>query len=319
MQMAPYEDRNAPLGSHTAPGMPTSTIDIESSFTIRAHDLRARAVPRRRYGGPEASFSSAAGLYRTPWLARLRRALRDELLVLHYQPIVSLREGRIRGECATYYEALVRLLDERHEKLLQPAEFLPAAERYGLIVDIDRAVLTNALGLLADGSCGSRTRIAVNLSARSVTEPGMLHYLQRQLAHHRVEAERLVVEITETCAISDMALARAFCEGVRRLGGAIALDDFGAGFGSFQYLRQLPFQYLKIDGELIRGLARSHNDRLLVHALVGLARGMGKLTVAEYADSEITLALLRELGVDYAQGFALGRPASPQETFALAL
>jgi len=248
-------------------------------------------------------MSSPAGLHRRPWLARLRRALRERSFVLHYQPIVSLRDGSV-----SHYEALVRLADDPGGQLVAPGRFLPAAERYGLIREIDRMVLAQALELLAGehGTCG--TRIAINCSSLSITDGGMLPEIERRLAHAGVDPARLVIEVTETAAISDMARASDFCAGVQALGCAVALDDFGAGFGSFQYLKHLPFEYLKIDGDFIRGLPSSSQDQLVVEALVGLARGMGKQTIAEYVGDAATVELLRELGVDYAQGFEVGRP-----------
>jgi EAL domain-containing protein (putative c-di-GMP-specific phosphodiesterase class I) len=117
-----------------------------------------------------------------------------------------------------------------------------------------------------------------------------------------------VIEVTETAAISDMARARAFCAGVQALGCAVALDDFGAGFGSFQYLKHLPFQYLKIDGDFVRGLPDSPQDQVVVKALVELAHGMGKQTIAEYVEDAATMELLHDYGVDFAQGFEVGRP-----------
>lgn len=288
---------------------PTSTAELSSRFVIRAHDLRLQAPSahvRRRYplGGA--------------WRERLRRALRDGRLVLHYQPMVALREGRVAGARPGHFEALIRLADERG-RLAAPAEFLPAAERYGLIGEIDRWALAEAIRLMGEELGDGEERIAVNLSALSVTDQGMLGYIEGQLARRRVAPRRLIVEVTETSAISDMALAREFCEGLSRLGAAVALDDFGAGFGSFQYLKQLPFHYLKIDGEFIRALPHSHKDRLLVQALVALARGMGGQTIAEYVCEPHTVELLRELGVDYAQGFELGRPACPRDAFAALL
>jgi EAL domain-containing protein (putative c-di-GMP-specific phosphodiesterase class I) len=315
--MAAHPHPGDPFSSNIGADMPTSTVDVSSSFVIHARDLRADGGRRRRYPGRSGSFSSAAGLHRRPWFERLRRALREDLFVLHYQPIVSLRQGRIRGQRPTHHEALIRLADDPEGRLVQPAEFLPAAERYGLIAEIDRIVLAKVIELLGDGLRSCDARIAVNLSALSITDRAMLSYIEHQLSHHRVDPERLIVEVTETSAISDMALARAFCEGVNRLGSAVALDDFGAGFGSFQYLKQLPFQYLKIDGEFIRALPRSHKDQLLVQALVGVARGLGKQTIAEYVAEEPTIALLRDYGVDYAQGFGLGRPRCLQEAFAV--
>jgi EAL domain-containing protein (putative c-di-GMP-specific phosphodiesterase class I) len=223
--------------------------------------------------------------------------------VLHYQPIVSLRDGTV-----SHYEALVRLADDPGGQLVAPGRFLPAAERYGLIREIDRMVLAQTVALLAGEHGEHGVRVAINCSSLSITDGGMLAEIERQLASGRVDPAQLVIEVTETAAISDMARARAFCAGVQELGCAVALDDFGAGFGSFQYLKHLPFQYLKIDGDFIRELPASPQDQLVVRALVELARGMGKQTIAEYVGCAATVALLREIGVDYAQGFEVGRP-----------
>jgi EAL domain-containing protein (putative c-di-GMP-specific phosphodiesterase class I) len=256
-----------------------------------------------RYGsGLAEGFSSPAGLHRRPWLARLRRALAEDLFAVHYQPIVSLADGR-----PAHYEALVRLADEGPSgPLIAPGRFLPAAERYGLVREIDRLVLARVAALLGSRSDGPR--IAVNLSALSVTDPAMLAHVERCLRREGADPNRLVIEITETAAISDMDRAHAFCTGVAALGCDVALDDFGAGHGSFHYLTRLPFDYLKIDGSFVRGLTASRKDQLVVRALVELARGMGVRTIAEYVTDRPTLTLLRRYGVDYAQGFELGRP-----------
>jgi EAL domain-containing protein (putative c-di-GMP-specific phosphodiesterase class I) len=255
--------------------------------------------PRSPAGGP----SSPVGLLRRPWLARLRRALAEDLFVLHYQPIVSLRDGTV-----CHYEALLRLADEPGGRLVAPGRFLPAAERYGLIRDIDRMVVAKVAGLLAAEHGEGEVSIAMNLSALSVTDGGTLAHIARQLARRRVDPSRLVIELTETSAICDMERAKAFCAGVHALGCAVALDDFGAGFGSFQYLKHLPFRYLKIDGDFIRELPNSRTDQLVVGALVGVASAMGRLTIAEFVGDEQTIGLLRSYGVDYAQGFEVGRP-----------
>jgi EAL domain-containing protein (putative c-di-GMP-specific phosphodiesterase class I) len=268
--------------------------------------------PRRRYPGRLANFSSPAGLHPRPWLKRLRRALHEDLFVLHYQPIVSLQSGAV-----SHYEALIRLADDPHEPLTPPCAFLPAAERYGLIQEIDRMVIGKVVALMGCELAGSEARVAVNLSALSITDHGMLAHIEQELIHHDVTPERLVIEVTETAAIGDMRRAQAFCEGVHMLGSSVALDDFGAGFGSFQYLKQLPFRYLKIDGDFIRTLPSSRKDQLVVQALVGVARGMGKQTIAEYVGDEPTMRLLRDYGVDYAQGFEVGRPCAQVQAFAL--
>ncbi|HTD08720.1 MAG TPA: EAL domain-containing protein, partial [Solirubrobacteraceae bacterium] len=184
-----------------------------------------------------------------------------------------------------------------------------AAERYGLIREIDRMVLEKVAALLGGQNHAEGVSIAMNLSALSVTEPAMLAHLERRLAHHGVDPSRLVIEVTETAAISDMESARIFCAGVLALGCAVALDDFGAGFGSFQYLKHLPFSYLKIDGDFIRSLPVSRTDQLVVRALAGVVRGMGRRTIAEFVGDETTMSMLRSYGVDYAQGFEVGRPS----------
>jgi len=223
--------------------------------------------------------------------------------VLHYQPIVSLQDGSV-----SHYEALVRLADEPGGKLVAPGRFLPAAERYGLVREIDRMVLGKVVTLLAGEHGEHGVRIAINCSSLSIVDGEMLAQIEAQLAFAKVDPGQLVIEVTETAAISDMTRARHFCAGVQKLGCAVALDDFGAGFGSFQYLKQLPFRYLKIDGDFIRGLPASPQDQLVVKALVELANGMGKQTIAVYVEDEATVECLRDLGVDFAQGFAVGRP-----------
>ncbi|HEY2632651.1 MAG TPA: EAL domain-containing protein [Solirubrobacteraceae bacterium] len=291
--------------------MPTSTTDATTSFVIKARDMRPEQDRRRRYSGRVGNFSSPAGLHPRPWMERLRRALRNDLFLLHYQPIVSLQDGAI-----SHYEALIRLADEPDGSLTSPCDFLPAAERYGLIQEIDRMVICKVVALMGGELAERGARVAVNLSALSITDSGMLAHIEHELLRHDVDPDRLVIEVTETAAISDMHRAQRFCEGVHTLGSSVALDDFGAGFGSFQYLKHLPFRYLKIDGDFIRTLPASHKDQLVVKALVGVARGMGKQTIAEYVGDEPTMRLLRDYGVDYAQGFEVGRPCGQVEAFA---
>lgn len=265
---------------------------------------------------PDASFApstSVAGVHTGPWIARLRDAIAKRRFVLHYQPIVSLADGRI-----SHYEALLRLADGPAGELLGPGSFLPAAERCGLIRDIDRLVLAEAITLLGAEPAVRRTPVAVNLSALSIVGDGTLGLIESLLYEHGVEPQRLIVEVTETAAITDMERARQFCAGLQELGCGVALDDFGSGFGSFRYVKCLPFDYLKIDGDFIRSLTSTPNDQLVVQALVRVARGMGKRTIAEYVGDEATIELLRSYGVDYGQGFGIGRPRDAVEIFAAA-
>ncbi|HMD57035.1 MAG TPA: EAL domain-containing protein [Solirubrobacteraceae bacterium] len=287
----------------------SSTARSADRVSLLAGGRRVRRILFPR--AAEAAPQSRAGIDPAPWLARLRRALQRGAFVLHFQPIVSLADGRV-----SHHEALLRLADEPDGRLVAPAAFLGAAERNGLIGEIDRMVIEQVAALLSRrarlgrGPLGHApgTPIAVNVSALSVTDRAMLEFLARTLRRHVVAAEELIVEVTETAAISDMQAARTFCAGVESLGCAIALDDFGAGFGSFQYLKHLPFTYLKIDGEFIRALPRSRTDQLVVKALVGIVGGLGRRTVAEYVGDAATLEMVRAFGVDYAQGFQVGRP-----------
>jgi EAL domain-containing protein (putative c-di-GMP-specific phosphodiesterase class I) len=241
------------------------------------------------------------------WLPRLRHALAEDLFVLHFQPIVALPDRAV-----THHEALLRLADEPQGRLVLPAFFLPVAERSGLIRDIDRMVLAKVIALL--GSHGrehgdrAHVGLAVNISALSITDATLLAHLQRQLERHSVDPGLLILELTETAAITDLPAARSFCASALALGCGVALDDFGSGYGSFHYLKHLPFSHLKIDGEFIRRLPHSRTDQLIVQALADVVRGMGRKTVAEFVGDEHTVEILQRFGVDYAQGFQIGRP-----------
>lgn len=273
---------------------------LRVSLTALPAPRARRYRPRGAAGG--SPLSSPAGLHGRPWLSRLRRALDADLFELHFQPIVSLRGG------VSHYEALLRLTDEPGQPPTAPGAFLPAAERYGLVREIDRMVLTRVTRLLARDAGLRDACVAINVSALSVVDGTMLRAIERALELHGVAPARLAIEITETAAISDMASAQAFCAGVLALGCQLALDDFGAGFGSFQYLKQLPFSHLKIDGGFIRSLPSSRTDQLVVRALARIVKGMGRETIAEFVGDATTLAMLRAYEVDYAQGYAVGRP-----------
>jgi EAL domain-containing protein (putative c-di-GMP-specific phosphodiesterase class I) len=171
-------------------------------------------------------------------------------------------------------------------------------------------VLRRALAI--QRAAGGELCLAVNLSGRSIG-PGVVELLEQELAAGGVDPGMLIVEVKETAAIADIRQARTFAEALARLGFRVALDDFGAGLGSFSSLRQLPIDYLKIDGEFVGGVARSTVDREIVRAIVLLARAVGRRTIAELVPDQETLELLGELGVDLAQGFHIGRPRPVEE------
>jgi EAL domain-containing protein (putative c-di-GMP-specific phosphodiesterase class I) len=233
------------------------------------------------------------------WVARLNDALEGDRFELLAQPVMALQTRQI-----ALHELLLRLRDERGE-LCGPEAFMPVAERFDLIQAIDRWVLRRALALQREG--GEALSLSVNLSGRSIG-PGVVALLEQELAEGGVDPGRLIVEVTETAAIADIHRAATFAEALGRLGFQVALDDFGAGLGAFSSLRQLPIDYLKIDGEFVGGLTRNPVDREIVKAIVLLARSVGRHTIAEFVPDAETLELLAELGVDLAQGFHIGRP-----------
>ncbi|HEX9641964.1 MAG TPA: bifunctional diguanylate cyclase/phosphodiesterase, partial [Candidatus Krumholzibacteria bacterium] len=255
-----------------------------------------------------ASETQALGETRLDWKGRIRNALEEDRFVLYAQPILDLCTGEV-----SEYELLLRMVDETGQ-LIPPAGFLPIAERFGLIQDIDRWVLRRAAWLMAeDARRGGQASFAVNLSAKAFQTNDLAQMISGLLASAGVEGSHLVLEITETAAISDLERARQFITSLKRLGCRIALDDFGVGFSSFQHLKQLPVDYLKIDGSFVRNLRADATDRHFVKAIVDLAGALSKKTVAEFVEDEATLELLRELGVDYGQGYHIGKPAPAEE------
>ena len=177
------------------------------------------------------------------------------------------------------------------------------------MVELDRWVVARAIELIArQRQLGHDIRLEVNLSGRSVGDEELPSAIEAMIAEHGIDADRLIFEVTETAAIANMVEAREFAESLTHLGCRFALDDFGAGFGSFYYLKYLPLDFLKIDGDFIRKLKVSEVDQVLVRGMVEVARGLGLTTIAEFVEDGETLELLRDYGIDYAQGFHVGRP-----------
>jgi PAS domain S-box-containing protein len=245
---------------------------------------------------------------RDSWFSRLRRALDEDRFVLHAQPIVPICSAGLPR-----FELLIRMLDDNDELVL-PGAFLLDAERLDLIGEIDRWVISQAVSLLHEHArIGNDFSLSVNLSGKTMNDLDLAGDVGEMLKASPIPPGRLVVEVTETAAIVNIERARELAEQLRRLGCLFALDDFGSGFSSFYYLKHLEFDYLKIDGEFITKLVSTETDQLLVQAVVGIARGLGTQTVAEFVGDSETVKLLEQLGVDYGQGYHLGRPA-PVET-----
>jgi EAL domain-containing protein (putative c-di-GMP-specific phosphodiesterase class I) len=237
-------------------------------------------------------------------IERIRQAIQEEQFVIFWQPILDLETMKI-----SQYEILLRLPGSGDHEPLLPSSFLYVAERFGLIMAIDGWVVRKAIALIAAHSrAGRKLVLHVNLSGKSICDPKFVEIVEEALVEGGIDPACLILEITETAAIANLEQAKVFADRLRSRGCLLALDDFGAGFASFFYLKNFPFDYLKIDGEFIRGLSANPVDRLVVQAIVGIVRGMGKKTIAEFVGDAETARLLRESDVDYAQGYHVGRP-----------
>lgn len=231
------------------------------------------------------------------WVGRVREALDEGRFVLYSQPIVPLHGGKGSEEL------LLRIVG-RDGEIISPGNFLPVAEKYGLIGEIDRWVIGQAARLAASGR-----RVEANLSAQSIGDLDLLSLIEREMSDAGTDPSHLVFEITETAVMGDIEAGEVFARGLAELGCSLALDDFGTGFGSFTYLKKLPIKYLKIDIDFVSELGSDRANQHLVKAIVGLARDFGYETIAEGVENRETLKLLKDYGVDFAQGFHLGRPS----------
>ena len=239
------------------------------------------------------------------WVPRISRALEQDRFCLFRQAIQRVANP---GGPAGHFEVLLRMCD-LEDGLIPPGAFIPAAERYGLIGEIDRWVLRKVLAMMqAEAPQDSSSRYSVNISGHSLSEQSFLDFVRRELRQNRVSSERLCFEITETAAIANLTNARRFIKRLKQLGCSFALDDFGSGLSSFSYLKQLPVDYLKIDGQFVRDMMTDSIDYALVEAINRVGHVMGVATIAECVEEERVLAKLEEIGVDYAQGFFLDRP-----------
>jgi diguanylate cyclase (GGDEF)-like protein/PAS domain S-box-containing protein len=240
------------------------------------------------------------------WAARLRAALEQDRFVLHYQAYLPLNPSSPGGR---HIELLLRLLDERGT-LVMPGQFMPAAERYALMPDIDRWVIHQAFSRYRElaSALGEPLTCSINLSGTTINSEGILDYIQQQLEQYPLPPGVICFEVTETAAIHNMRKAATFMAELKSKGFSFALDDFGVGTSSLSYLRSLPVDYLKIDGSFVRNIGRDPIDRAMVETINRVGHIMGLQTVGEYAESSAVIEALRELGVDFAQGHGVHRP-----------
>lgn len=261
------------------------------------------------------------------WSQRLHDALDRDLFNLHFQPIIPLENlditklpkenGRLWQQVASkpsvdgihHYEVLLRLPDSRGE-LISPEAFLPTAERFNMMTSIDHWVIRHAIEALASQpEQGAHTCLSINLSGQTLEDESLGAYIHNLVKQFEVNPQSLLFEITETSAIANLEAANRFISSLQDLGYQFALDDFGSGFCSFSHLKYLPVNLIKIDGIFIQGMLQDGVDRAIIHSIVQIAHTVGKQTVAEFVENAEILKLLKESGVDYVQGYYIGRPS----------
>jgi diguanylate cyclase (GGDEF)-like protein/PAS domain S-box-containing protein len=240
------------------------------------------------------------------WTRTLHQAVAEDNLVLHFQPIIEIASSEV-----AYYEALVRL--ELDGRIVQPGEFIPALEREGDMSLLDRQVISKAIYYLAQHP--ELNKIAINLSAQGFSDERLLPLIKDKVQQYDVDPSRIIFELTESASLSNITATQLMVEKLGALGCAFSIDDFGTGFSTFNYLKQLPAQSVKIDGSFVVDLATNPVDLALVKAIYEVASALGKKTVAEFVENEETLQMLASIGVTYAQGYHLGKPKPVSELF----
>ncbi|MBI5231058.1 MAG: EAL domain-containing protein [Coriobacteriales bacterium] len=247
------------------------------------------------------------------WVDRITTALREDRFDLHAMPIRRLANGSDGP-----YELLLRLRGDDGE-FVSPTRVVAAAEKVGLVQEIDHWVLTRAIRMLADERAQGRdTSFSVNLSSRALHDPDLLNVIGAELAATGIDPSRLVLEVSESATVANIPHTQEFIAGIKELGCRFLVDDFGAGASSFMYLRQLPVDFLKIDGALVRNLVTRHTDKHFIRAIVEMCRGLDIQTVAEFVENPELLEAIGDQGVDFAQGYEIGEP-EPWDVYAASL
>ena len=285
---------------------PLEKVRRPSELMSKAHHAcySAKTLGRNRVNLFEGDNEHLATLRDdAKWVPQIRHALSEDLFQLVFQPVVQVSNGKV-----SHYETLLRMIGEGGQ-LLSPGQFIPVAERMGLIHHIDMWVVSHAIDYIADLPKASEDiSFTVNLSSFALQGDYLLPVLKKKLESTWISPSRITFEITETAAVSNFEKTRAMVSKIRALGCHFALDDFGAGFSSFNYIKNFPVEYLKIDGQFISNLAVDQADQVLVKSMIDVAHSLGKKAIAEYVSNAEILRVLKEFGVDYVQGYLLGKP-----------
>lgn len=249
-----------------------------------------------------ARKTSEAMMHRLTWYNRIAQALEQDLFEIHFQGVYHTANHTL-----SHLEILVRMRDANDpDNLILPGQFIPIAEKNGQIAAIDRWVIQRSIELLAQHP--DISPVAINISGRTFDDPTIPGYIRHLLNEKNVDPFRLIIELTETAAVSDIQDAQRFIEAVHQAGCLVCLDDFGSGFATFGYLKYLGVEILKIDGSFIRDLPNNHDNQIFVKSMAEVARGLGKIAVAEFVEDAATLEMVKNLGIDLAQGYYFGAP-----------
>lgn len=240
------------------------------------------------------------------WVSKLSDALDNDKFILYYQTISPLSEGKETGK---HYEILLRLMDE-NDKLVPPFIFLGAAERYNMITKIDYWVIKNTFSWLHDhpDHLKELSLCSINLSGNSLGDKGLLTHIEMQFEKYQIPPEKICFEVTETMAVANTGVAKDLIQSLREYGCKFALDDFGTGMASFEYLKNFPVDYLKIDGSFVKDMINDPIDSAMVKSINDIGHVMGKKTIAEFVENDAIGDKLREIGVDFAQGYGIQKP-----------
>ncbi|SDY10348.1 EAL domain-containing protein [Nitrosomonas sp. Nm33] len=248
--------------------------------------------------------TSEVTLNRITWHNRIKQALDQELFEIHFQGVYETTRNTL-----THLESLIRMRNSNEsDNLIMPGQFIPVAEKNGQIVHIDQWVIKRSIELLSQNP--TMPPVAINISGRTFDDPAISNYIQNLLTKFNVDPRRLIIELTETVAVSDIQDAQRFIEAIRQSGCQVCLDDFGSGFATFGYLKYLDVEIIKIDGLFIRDLPKNRDNQIIVKAMVEVAHGLGKMTVAEFVEDAATLSMIKSMGIDFAQGYYFGRPTA---------
>ena len=282
---------------------------IEVISRVDAACYMAKEAGRSRiYVHDEKDLELLARHGQMEWTPRITKALEEQRMVLYYQPIVH---NTHLADLSSHYEILIRMIDESGD-LIPPGAFLPAAERYNLIATIDRWVISEYFRWLAEhpGQLNSLELGSINLSGSSLGDETCLRHIESQLKEFAIPPEKICFEITETEAISNLARAQGFISKLKNHGCNFALDDFGSGFSSYAYLKNLPVDFLKIDGMFVKDINSDAANYAMVESINHIGHVMGRKTIAEFVENTETLQTLSKLGIDYMQGYGIAQPAA---------